>query len=141
MATKIFVNLPVKDLKRSTDFFTALGFRFDPQFTDNKATCMVVSEEIFVMLLTYDFFKSFTKKELPEAGKTPEVILAISRDSRADVDHIISKAMQSGGNAYGETQDHGWMYVRGFQDPDGHLWEFMYLDPDAVKRTEATASA
>src|SRR5688572_10419998 len=109
MATKIFVNLPVKDLKKSVEFFTKLGYTFNPQFTDENATCMIISETIFVMLLVHPFFESFTKKPIPDASKTSEVILALSAESKADVDKLIQKAVKAGGTAPNPIQDQGWM--------------------------------
>ena len=134
MATKIFVNLPVKDLNRSVEFFTKLGFKFNPQFTDENATCMIVGEDIFVMLLVEKFFKTFTKKEISDATKSTEVILALSADSREKVDEMINKVIKAGGVEPNEPQDHGWMYGRSFQDIDGHLWEVFYMDSSAVNQ-------
>jgi uncharacterized protein len=123
MATKIFVNLPIKDLNRTVDFFTKLGFSFNPQFTDENATCMIIGEDIFVMLLVEKFFKSFTKKEICDATKDAEVIIALSAESREKVDQMINRVINAGGREPREPQDHGWMYGRSFQDIDGHLWE------------------
>jgi predicted lactoylglutathione lyase len=128
MTTQIFVNLPVKDLARTIDFFTKLDFSFKPQFTDENATCMIVADNIFVMLLSEKFFRSFTKKQIADATRSTEVILALSADSRSKVDDMISKAIAAGAAAHGEAQDQGWMYGRGFQDPDGHLWEVIYME-------------
>lgn len=132
MATKIFVNLPVKDLNKSIEFFTKLGFGFNQQFTDEKATSMVISDDIYVMLLVESYFKTFTKKEIADAKKTTEVIICLSVDSREAVDDIVSKAIAAGGSIHNEKQDHGFMYVNSFQDLDGHLWEVMWMDPAAV---------
>jgi len=134
MATKIFVNLPVKDLNGSVEFLTKLGFKFNPQFTDENATCMIVDEDIFVMLLVEEFFKTFTKKEISDATKSTEVILALTADSREEVDGMINKVIKAGGIEPNEPQDHGWMYGRSFQDVDGHLWEVFYIDPSAVNQ-------
>jgi predicted lactoylglutathione lyase len=131
MATKIFVNLPVKDLQRSIEFFTKLGFTFNPQYTDATATCMVVSEDIFVMLLTEAKFKTFTPKTICDATKNTEVLLCLSRDSRGDVDVMVGKAVAAGGSTYNQPQDHGFMYAHGFQDPDGHILELVYMEPSA----------
>ena len=133
MPTKIFVNLPVKDLQRSIDFFTRLGYRFNQQFTDETATCMIITDDIFAMLLTEEKFKSFTPKEICDAKKYSEVLVALSFDSRAEVDAIVRKAVAAGGTTYNEPQDHGFMYAHGFQDPDGHIWEVFYMDPSFVK--------
>ena len=134
MATKIFVNLPIKDLNRTVDFFTKLGFSFNPQFTDENATCMIIGEDIFVMLLVEKFFKSFTKKEICDATKDAEVIIALSAESREKVDQMINRVIQAGGRESREPQDHGWMYGRSFQDIDGHLWEVIYMDVGAVQK-------
>jgi len=134
MARKIFVNLPVKDLNQSVDFFTKLGFTFNPQFTDDTATCMIVSEDIFVMLLTQKKFKAFTPKEICDATKSTEVLVCLSCDSRGEVDDLVRKAVGAGGSTYNEPQDHGFMYGHGFQDPDGHIWELAYMDPSAIQK-------
>ena len=134
MATKIFVNLPVKNLNKTVDFFTKLGFRFNPQFTDENATCMIVGEDIFIMLLVEKFFKSFTKKEIVDATKSTEAIIALSADSREKVDEMIRKAVAAGGSAPDNPQDQGWMYGHGFQDLDGHLWEVVWMDPATINQ-------
>lgn len=134
MGTQMYVNLPVKDLKRSVDFFTALGFKFNSQFTDDKATCMIIGEDIYVMLLTEEFFKTFTKKGINDTSENNEVILCISADSREKVDDYIRNAVNAGGKISIEKQDHGWMYSNGFQDPDGHIWEVMYMDVNAMPK-------
>lgn len=129
MSTNIFVNLPVKNLQQSIEFFTHLGFQFNPQFTDETATCMIVSESIFVMLLTHEKFKGFTPKEICDATKNTEVLVCLSSESREAVDAMIRKAVEAGGSTYNEPQDHGCMYGHGFQDLDGHIWEIMYMEP------------
>jgi predicted lactoylglutathione lyase len=131
--TKIFVNLPVKDLNKTIDFFTKLGFKFNPQFTDENATCMIVGDDIFVMLLVEKFFKTFTKKEISDTSKNTEVIVALSVEGRENVDQMINKAIEYGGKESREPQDHGWMYGRSFEDIDGHLWEIIYMDESALK--------
>ena len=128
MASQMFVNLPVKDLKRSVDFFTALGFSFNPQFTDDNATCMIVSDHNFVMLLVESFFQSFTPKPISDARRQTEVLVAISCDSRGAVDEIIAKAVAAGATMPKPPQDLGFMYQHGFEDLDGHQWEFFYMD-------------
>jgi hypothetical protein len=133
MATQIFVNLPVKDLKRSVEFFTKLGYTFNSQFTDEKATCMIVGENIFVMLLVEPFFKSFIKKDIADATKSTEVIIALSADNKANVDELVNKAIAAGATTPVTKQDQGFMYSWGFQDLDGHLWEIVYMDPSAVQ--------
>lgn len=135
MATKIFVNLPVKDLSKSIAFFTHLGFSFNPQFTDEKATCMIINDDAYVMLLVESFFKTFTKKEITDAQKSAEAILALSADSREKVDEMADKALEAGGVASLAPQDHGFMYQRSFQDPDGHLWEVLWMDPGAIHQS------
>jgi uncharacterized protein len=134
MTTKIFVNLPVQDLNKTIEFFTKLGFRFNPQFTDENATCMIVGEDIFVMLLVEKFFKTFTKKEICDTTKNIEVIVALSAESREKVDQMINKAIEAGGRESREPQDHGWMYGRSFEDINRHLWEIIYMDGKAVKK-------
>ena len=133
MATKIFVNLPVEDLNKTIEFFTKLGFKFNPQFTDENATCMIVGEDIFVMLLVEKFFKTFTKMEICDTSKNTEVIVALSVESREKVDQMINKVIESGGRESREPQDHGWMYGRSFEDINGHLWEIIYMDENAIK--------
>jgi uncharacterized protein len=132
MATKIFVNLPVKDLKKSMEFFTKLNFTFNAQFTDETAACMVVSEDIYVMLLTQDKFKTFTPKAICDATKSTEVLVCLSCESRENVNDMVRKAVGGGGTTYNEPQDHGFMYGHGFQDLDGHIWELFYMEPNAV---------
>lgn len=131
MAKQIFVNLPVKNLDKSVEFFTRLGYSFNPQFTDENATCMIVGENIFVMLLVEPYFKSFAKKEIVDATKQTEVIIALSADSREEADDLVSKAAAGGGKAT-PSKDYGFMYQTGFQDLDGHLWELAYMDPNAA---------
>jgi len=138
MATKIFVNLPVKDLSKSIDFFTKLGYQFNPQFTDEKATCMIVSEDIFVMLVVETFFKTFTKKEICDATAYTETIISLSADKRENVDEMIKKAVQAGGTTPREPTDYGWRYQHGFQDPDGHLWEIIYMDMSKIDQASQT---
>lgn len=134
MVTKIFVNLPVKNLNQSVEFFTKLGFSFNAQFTDETATCMIVSEDIFVMLLTEAKFKTFTPKAICDAMKSTEVLVCLSSESREKVDDMVHKAVAAGGTTYNEPQDHGFMYGHGFQDLDGHIWEIMYMEPSAVNQ-------
>jgi len=131
MSTKIFVNLPVEDLSRSVEFFTKLGFSFNPQFTDENATSMVIGEDIFVMLLVKKFFQTFTPKSISDATSSTEVINSLSVDSKEKVDELLGIAFSAGAKPSSETQDFGWMYSRGFEDLDGHLWEFAYMNIDA----------
>jgi predicted lactoylglutathione lyase len=128
MTKNIFVNLPVKDLKKSMDFYTALGFTNNPQFTDETAACMVISENIYVMLLTYEKFKGFTKKDIADATKTTQVLLCIDAESKEKVIELVNTAKNSGGSTYMEPADHGWMYQHSFADLDGHQWEVAYMD-------------
>ena len=132
MATSIFVNLPVKDLDKSVEFFTKLGYTFNKQFTSENATSMIISDNIYVMLLVEKFFKSFITTEIADTSKTTEALICLSADSRAAVDEMIEKAVAAGGTTYKEPQDHGFMYGRGYRDLDGHTWEIMWMDPAAV---------
>lgn len=134
MKTSIFINLPVKNLSRSVDFFTKVGFTFNPQFTDENATCMVIGETIFVMLLVEKYFKTFISKEICDTTKDAEAIIALSFGSREKVDQIMHKAIEAGGTEPRKAQDHGWMYQRSLQDPDGHLWEVFWMDESAIKK-------
>jgi uncharacterized protein len=129
MATQIFVNLPIKDMKRSQDFFKQLGFTFNPQYTNDQGACMVVSDDIYVMLLVEEFFKTFTKKPIADAKKVTEVLVCLSVESRAKVDELVAKAVAAGGSSPNPKQDHGFMYGHGFEDLDGHVWELVYMDP------------
>jgi len=128
------VNLAVKDLNKSIEFFTRLGYTFNPQFTNETATCMIVSEDIFVMLLTHEKFKTFTPKNICDATKSTEVLVCLSCESRAAVDELVRKAVAAGGTTYNQPQDHGFMYGHGFQDLDGHIWELIYMEPSAVNQ-------
>ena len=131
---KVFINLPVADLDKSVDFFTQLGFTFDPKFTDEKATCMNLSDEAFVMLLVTDRFKDFTKKDIGDATRSTEVILALSAESREEVDELVGKALDAGGQPSNDQMDLGSMYGWSFQDLDGHLWEVMHMDQSALEQ-------
>jgi len=131
--TKIFVNLPVRDLKKTMDFFSKLGFEFNPIFTDENAACMVISEDIYAMLLVEKFFKNFIPdKEICNAKSSAEALLALSTKSREEVDELIRKAVAAGGSEYRQAQDYGWMYGRAFQDIDGHIWEIFCMDMNAI---------
>ena len=127
MATQIFVNLPVKDLQKSIGFFSALGFSFNPHFTDETATCMIVADNIFVMLLTRSYFQGFTKKALCDAHQSTEVLVCLEVESRASVDDLVARAVAAGGRTPLAPQDHGFMYQHGFEDLDGHLWELVHM--------------
>jgi predicted lactoylglutathione lyase len=132
MARKIFVNLPIKDMERSQAFFAALGFSFNPQFTNAQGACMVISEDIYAMLLVESFFQGFTRKPIADARKTTEVLVCLSCDSREEVDTLVKKALAAGGAAPNPVQDHGFMYAHGFEDLDGHQWELAWMDPAAA---------
>ena len=132
MARNLFVNLPVRDLDRSITFFTALGFSFNAHFTDDTATCMIVSETSFVMLLTEEKFRQFTPKQLCDTAQATEVLVCISAESRAEVDQLVASAVAAGGSLYKEPLDFGFMYGHSFQDPDGHQWEVMFMEPAAI---------
>ncbi len=129
---QIFVNLPVKDLQRSVAFFAHLGYEFNPELTDENATCMIVGENIFVMLLVESFFKTFTRKEICDATRSTEVLVCLSCESRAEVDELVAKAVVAGGATPNESKDYGFMYQHGFEDLDGHAWELMYMDLSAM---------
>lgn len=134
MASKIFVNIPVKDLQKSIRFFEHLGFSFNPQFTDETAACMVISDSIFAMLLTYPKFQQFTKKDIADATKTTEVLIALDAENREAVQDMVKKALEAGGSTYDDPQDHGWMYQHSFADLDGHQWEVLYMDMNALPK-------
>ncbi len=137
MNQQIYINLPVRDLERSKAFFAALGYGFNPQFTDEKAACMVISDSICVMLLTEPFFAGFTGKPLADARKSTEVLLCLSCESREEVDAQVKKAWAAGGTVPRTAVDHGFMYQHGFEDPDGHIWELAWMDMAAFPATPA----
>ncbi|MDT9599025.1 VOC family protein [Sphingosinicella rhizophila] len=138
MPKMIFVNLPVADLDRANAFYEAIGAEKNPMFSDHTASCMVFSDTIHVMLLTHDKFKQFTPKTIANAHETSEVLICVSADSREEVDAITEKALAAGGREPREKQDYGFMYGRSFEDPDGHIWEPMWMDLEAA--TSAMAS-
>jgi predicted lactoylglutathione lyase len=127
MATKIFVNLPVKDLGASIDFFTKLGYSFNPEFTNDQAGCLVISDDIYAMLLTEPFFATFTSRPVADATKVTEVAVALLVDSRERVDQIVDDALAQGAQPGGENADDEYMYGRGFHDLDGHLWNVLIM--------------
>ena len=133
MASKIFVNLPVKDLDKSKAFFGKLGYKFNAQFTDETAACMVISEDIYTMLLTEPKFKEFTKKPIADAKKTTEVLVCLSMDSKERVNEIVDTAVKAGGSETREPMDYGFMFGRAFDDLDGHTWEIVWMDPKHVQ--------
>ncbi len=133
MAMQTFVNLPVKDLTKATEFFGEIGFSFDPVFTDENATRMIVSDETSVMLVTEPFFKGFIEpQEVADTSRSREVIVALSAESKEQVDALAGKAIAAGAQALGEPEDDGFMYMRGFRDLDGHQWSFIHMDLSAV---------
>jgi uncharacterized protein len=129
---KLFVNIPVRDLQRSIDFFEALGFSFNPQFTDATATCMLVGEDAYFMLLTTDKFKDFSKRPVGDPKKETNALFAISVNSRDEVDALVKNAVAAGGSHAADPQDHGFMYAWSFYDLDGHHWEVFWMDPSAI---------
>lgn len=139
MARMIFVNLPVADLDRSVAFYKAIGAEQNLQFSDETAAMMVLSDTIHVMLLTHHKFRQFTTKRIADAHESVQVLLALSCDGRAGVDEITKKALAAGGRETRERDDHGWMYGRAFEDPDGHVWEPMWMDVEAAAQAMASA--
>jgi len=132
MKTKIFLNLAVKDLKRAISFFNELGFSTNPKFTNDKGACIVISEDINVMILVKDFYQTFTKKQICDSATTSEVLISLSMESREQVDLMIEKAIKAGGTDYQQSQDYGWMYQRTFLDVDGHHWEVFFMDESQI---------
>lgn len=132
MVTKVFINLPVKDLAASMDFFSKLGFSFNEQFTNEQAACLQVSDTVSVMLLVEEFFQTFTREEIVDATKMTEVLTALLVESREAVDVLLEKALEAGAEEGSEAQDRGFMYSRSFEDPDGHIWEIFFMDENAV---------
>ena len=138
---KIFVNLPVKDLKKSIEFFTKLGFAFDPKFTDDSCACMVVSEQAYVMLMTDARFGDFVTKPVADARQATGAIMAVSAESREGVDELADAALAAGGTAANDPMELDFMYARSFNDPDGHLWEVVWMDPAALEAEAQSAGA
>jgi predicted lactoylglutathione lyase len=132
MATSIFVNLPVKDLDRSIEFFTKLGYTFNAELTDENATSMIISDNIYAMLLVEDYFKTFTSKQIADTSTCTESIIALSVDGRAEVDELVGKAIAAGATSTRQADDYGYMYTRSFEDLDGHLWEVVWMDSATV---------
>ncbi|KQV09876.1 MULTISPECIES: VOC family protein [unclassified Kitasatospora] len=139
MPTMIFVNLPVKNLDKSIGFFEAMGYSFNPQFTDETASCLVISDTIYAMLVTEARFKDFTRKPVADATAATEVIVALSADSRAEVDELVDKAMAAGGRSAIDPMDLGFMYSRSFQDLDGHQWEYVWMDEAAMAEQQSSS--
>ena len=140
MSRKMFVNLAVEDLDRSVDFFTKLGFSFDPRMTDQNATCMLVGEDAYVMLLVQPFFKGFTTKELADPSTHTEAIVALGAESREAVDDLADRALAGGGTPANDPMEMDFMYGRSFNDPDGHLWEIFWMDPAALEAGSVAAA-
>ncbi len=133
MSRQVFINLPIKDMTRSQAFFKSLGFEFNPQFTNDQGACMIISKDhSYAMLLVEPFFQGFTKKAIADTTKTTEVLIALSCESREEVDDFVSKALAAGGTAPNPKQDHGFMYSHGFTDLDGHIWEVFWMDSNAA---------
>ncbi|MGC4096431.1 MAG: hypothetical protein QM706_04885 [Nitrospira sp.] len=134
MISKIFINLPVKDLNKSMAFFKAIGFSFNPQFTDTTAACMVMGTDIYAMLLTHDKVKEFSKKQIADAHKTTEVLTALAVESKTKVNELADKAIKAGGTEAYAPKDYGFMFTRSFEDPDGHIWEVFWMDEAQVQK-------
>jgi uncharacterized protein len=134
MTIKIFINLPVKDLKRSMSFFKEIGFQFNPQFTDDTAACMVIADDIYAMLLTHEKFKMFSSKQIADTTKFAEVLTALSFESKAKVDDLLETAIKAGAIESGKLQDYGFMYGRSFDDLDGHTWEIFWMNPNRAQK-------
>lgn len=132
MKTKIFLNLPVKDLNKAISFFTQLGFSFNPKFTNEKGTCLIIGDNINVMLLVEEFYTTFTNKQICNTATMSEVLISISVETRERVDEIMEKAVKAGGSEYMKTRDYGWMYQRTFLDIDGHHWEIFFMDESKI---------
>jgi len=132
MHKQIFVNIAISDMQQSQDFFKKLGFTFNPDFTNEQGACMVISDDIYAMLLTRDFFQGFTGKPLVDAKEATEVLICLSCESRAEVDDLVARARDAGGAVPREPQDHGFMYAHGFEDLDGHIWELVHMAPGEV---------
>jgi predicted lactoylglutathione lyase len=128
----IFVNLPVRDVNASRAFFSAIGFSHNPAFSDDVTACIVISEQIYVMVMEHARFKDFIRQPIGDARKATEVLLALSCESRTEVDDIRAKALAAGGSEWMPSQDHGFMYGASFQDIDGHVWELTWMDPAAI---------
>jgi predicted lactoylglutathione lyase len=135
MATMTFINLPVKDLSKTTEFFSALGFEFDPMFTDENATRMVISDETSAMLVVEPFFQGFVApRDIADTSRSQEVIVGLSAESREQVDDLADKALAAGAESLGDPDDQGFMYMRGFRDLDGHQWSFIWMDMSAIEQ-------
>jgi uncharacterized protein len=136
MPTKIFVSLPVKDLAKSKAFFGKLGYTFNPQFTDDTTACLVISDDIYAMLITEGSFARFTKKKIADAREVTEAIIALSAESREKVDAFTRTAVAAGGKVHRDPEEHGWMYGQSIEDLDGHIWEMFWMDPSKIEKTK-----
>ncbi len=136
MKRQVYINLPIRDMARSRAFFESLGFAFEPRFTNEQGACMVVSDDIFVMLLVERFFQTFTRKPVANAHQSTEVLVALSCASREEVDGMVARARAAGATVPSAPQDHGFMYGHGFTDLDGHTWELLYMDPSAAQQQQ-----
>jgi uncharacterized protein len=134
ISKKIFINLPVKDLNKSTNFFKDLGFEFNPQFSDENTSSMIISDNIFALLMVEERFKEFSKKEIADTTSSAEAIFCLSAESREQVDEFVNKALAADGKSYSDPQDHGFMYGWGIHDLDGHIWEIVYMDESAFSQ-------
>jgi uncharacterized protein len=132
MARQIFINLPTKNLQTTARFFSKLGFRFNPQFSDENAQCMIISDDIYVMFLTESYFRSFTKKDIPDTATSAGAIYSLTAESREAVDDFMQRCIQEGGRDVSQPQTWDFMHTRTFEDPDGHLWEIFYMDMTKV---------
>lgn len=131
MHKQIFVNLPISHMQKSQDFFKRLGFTFNPDYTNDQGACMIIGDNIYAMLLVNDYFQGFTGKPVADATKSTEVLIALSCESRAEVDDLVARAVAAGGTAPRAPQDHGFMYAHGFEDLDGHVWELLHMVEEA----------
>lgn len=131
-AKQIYINLPVKDLKKSIAFFKKVGFEFNDMFTNDESAALIIGDNIFAMLSTEEKYKTFTPKAIADTAATTEVILAITADSKEQVDEIVNRALEAGGSKFTDSVDHGFMYYGSFQDVDGHAWEVLYMDQNAI---------
>lgn len=127
MHQQIYVNLPIREMARSRAFFESLGYAFNPQFSNEQGACLVLGDNLFVMLLVEPFFQGFTPKAVADAAKTTEVLVCVSCASREEVDALVAKAVAAGGRTYSEPKDHGFMYQHAYEDLDGHLWELVAM--------------
>ncbi len=134
MATNMYLNIPVKNLNKSNEFFKKLGFSFNPQFSNEQATCVIISDSIFVMMVQEEMFKGFSKKEICDTKKSTEVFIGLSAESKEKVIEMVDAAVEAGGSVYSEPQDHGWMYSHSFADLDGHQWDLFFMDVNAMPK-------